>query len=83
MTEKEVEIFKEVMQKNGIPYRETPRTKEEMSNLICIYNKNTSTFTIKHKDYVLNKDEVFIPIKGLYKDYTNLNNNNNDDSLSI
>ena len=77
MTEKEVEIFKEVMQKNGIPYRETPRTKEEMSNLICIYNKKTSTFIIKHKDYVLTKDEVFIPISGLCKNYNKLNNNDN------
>jgi len=81
MTEKEVEIFKEVMKKNGIPYREKPRTKEEMSNLICIYNKKTSTFTIKHKDYVLTKDEVFIPINGLCKDYKNLNNN--DNSITI
>ena len=83
MTEKEVEIFKEVMQKNGIPYRKTPRTKEEMSNLICIYNKKTSTFTIKHKDYVLTKNEVFIPIKGLCKDYKSLNNNYTDDTLNI
>lgn len=83
MTEKEVEIFKEVMQKNGIPYRETPRTKEEMENLICIYNKKTSTFAIKHKNHILTSDEVFIPIKNLCKNYQNFNNNNHDDTLSI
>jgi len=85
MTEKEVEIFKEVMQKNGIPYRETPRTKEEMANLICIYNTKTNTIALKPKDYILTENEVFIPTKGLCEDYPSSTTNENmkeiDDEL--
>lgn len=85
MTEKELKNFKEVLQKNGIPCRETPRTKEEMANLICIYNTKTDTIALKPKDYVLTENEVFIPIKGLCEDYpsltTNENMKKNDDEL--
>jgi len=85
MTEKEVEIFKEVMKKNGIPYRETPRTKEEMANLICIYNTKTNTIALKPKDYILTENEVFIPTKGLCEDYPSSTTNENmkeiDDEL--
>ena len=70
MTEKEVEIFKEVLQKNGIQYRETPRTKDELANLICVFNKKTKMIDLLPKDCILTKDEVFIPIKGLCEDYT-------------
>lgn len=87
MTEKELENFKEVLQKNGIPCRETPRTKEELANLICIYNKKTDIIALKPKDYVLTEDEVFIPIKGLFEDYSSSthkeNRKNIEEELTI
>ena len=69
MTEKETEIFKGVLKKNGIPCREKPRTKEELANLIFIYNEKKETLEIKSKDHILTKDETFIPTPGLCETY--------------
>ena len=77
MTEKELKSFKETLQKNGIPYRETPRTKEELQNLICVYNTKTDTIALKPKDHILTEDEAFIPTKGSYDNYTVSTSNGN------
>ncbi len=69
MTQNEIEIFKGVLKKNGIPCRKKPRTKEELSNLICVYNEKTDTIELKPKDHIVTKDEIFIPTDGLSETY--------------
>ena len=70
MAVNERERFNKILQKNGIGCRKEPRTKEEMANLICIYNTTKDTIELKPKDYVLAEDEIFIPTEGLSKEYT-------------
>ena len=79
MTENELKCFKEALQKNGITCQETPKTEEEMANLICVYNIKAQTFDVKPKEYKLGKYEVFIPLKGLYENYSTQTSDKNND----
>ena len=80
MTENELKCFKRALQKNGITCNETPRTEEELANLICVFNIKEHTFAIQPKEYILSKEEVFIPVKGLYENYISLKANKDTDS---
>ena len=57
VTEAERIAFFQAMKQNNLPYRETPRTKEEVAELIVVYNTTKKHYYTLKKGVELSKDE--------------------------
>ena len=55
-TEEKIAFF-EAMKKNNLACRENPRTKEEIDNLVFVYNSTTKQYYSLDKNTQLSSDE--------------------------
>ncbi len=82
--EKELKSFFKVCDKYGIPYRKTPRTKEEIENLVIVKNTLTKEYDLKDKDVklglfekVVTPSEIFESISETKKPVKQTDDNEN------
>ena len=66
ITEKELQAFFKICDKHGIPYRKTPRTKEEMNNMVIVHNSLTGEFDFRNKNIALKKFETIVTAKDTF-----------------
>ena len=66
ITEKELQAFFKICDMRGIPYRKTPRTKEETDNMIIVHNSLTGQFDVRNKNIPLKKFETIETAKDAF-----------------
>ena len=58
------------MERNNLFYRQTPRTKEEVENLIFVYNSSTKEYYSLGKGIVLSADEKIVTAREVFSNIT-------------
>ncbi|MBE5738233.1 MAG: hypothetical protein E7354_00655 [Clostridiales bacterium] len=70
VTPNETLAFFRAMEKNNIPYRATPRTKEEIDNLIFVHNSTTKEYYSLPKGTQLSPEETIVTSADIFAQIT-------------
>ena len=70
ITQNELTNFFNAMKKNNLSYREEPRTQEEISNLIVVYNCATKQYYTLNKSSELKPEEKVVTPFEIFENIT-------------
>ncbi|MBQ7351920.1 MAG: hypothetical protein IJW59_03550 [Clostridia bacterium] len=70
ITQEELNAFFKAMERNNLSYRQTPRTKEEVENLMFVYNSSTKEYYTLEKGIGLSADEKIVTAREVFSNIT-------------
>ena len=83
-TEEKIAFF-QAMKKNNLPYREEPRSKDEIDNLVFVHNSSTKQYYSVKKGTKLSANETIVSSLDIFNNITKsvdvLVNENDDHSM--
>ena len=68
-TEEKIAFF-QAMKKNNLPYREEPRSKDEIDNLVFVHNSSTKQYYSVKKGTKLSANETIVSSLDIFNNIT-------------
>ena len=68
-TEEKIAFF-QAMKKNNLPYREEPRSKDEIDNLVFVHNSSTKQYYSVKKGTKLSANETIVSSFDIFNNIT-------------